>query len=150
MSHPSSRPSIGAVHLRRALLLFALVLGLTALAASIAPSSRKSVPAVTTPAAGPATRPVVDAALLFPVPVRRARGAPSRRVAPGAHVTVTVVAREPGQAEIPRLGLTEPVTPNAPAEFDLVAGDAGRYDVIFMPTDGRAARVGTLVSRSRR
>lgn len=137
------------MHLRRALLLFALVLGLTALAASIAPSPRKSAPAVTTPAAGSATRPVHDASLVFPVPVRRGRGAPSRRVAPGSHVTVTVAAREPGQVEIPRLGLTEPVTPTDPAEFDLVADDAGRYDVIFMPTDGRAARVGTLVSRAR-
>jgi hypothetical protein len=138
------------VHLRRALLLFALVLGLTALAASIAPAPKQPAPAGTTPAAAPAARPVEDASLYFRAPVRRRGGAPSRRVAPDAHVTVVVAAREPGQAEIPRLGLTEALTPSTPAEFDLVASDAGRYDVIFMPTDGRPAHVGTLVSGARR
>jgi len=134
------------VHLRRALLLFALVMGLTALAASIAPAPRRDDPP---PAPAPSTppAPVEEASIAFRAPASKDRPA-RRRVEAGAHVTVAVAARRPGQAEIPRLGLTASVTAHAPARFDLVAPDAGRYGVVFTPTAGPRERVGMLVTRS--
>jgi hypothetical protein len=82
----------------------------------------------------------------FHAPVTKRRP-PARRVAPGLHVTVAVAASEPGQAEIPRLGLTATVTQSAPGRFDLIVPDSGRSGVVFTPTTGRRTRVGTLVSR---
>src|SRR4051795_9875712 len=63
-SHP---PTIVGVHLRRALLLFALVLGLTALAAAVSPSREKDEPPVPPPAAvaGSPPGPVVPRTVAF-------------------------------------------------------------------------------------
>jgi hypothetical protein len=133
------------VHLRRALLLFALVLGLTALAASIAPAPHRDE-APLPPAPAPSRAAAADASITFRAPTAKRRP-PRRRVALGSHLTVAVAATRPGQADIPRLGLTASVTASAPAQFDLLVPDAGRYDVLFTPTDGAPARVGTLVSR---
>jgi hypothetical protein len=123
-------------------------MGLTALAASIAPAPRRDSP--TPPPASPAPPSAVEeASLTFRAPA--AKGARARRhVEPGTHVLVVVAARRPGQADIPRLGLTGTVTAHAPALFDLVAPDEGRYRVVFTPTAGSPARVGTLVSRAAR
>jgi hypothetical protein len=125
--------------------LFALVLGVTALVISIAPAPRGEDPPVT-PTPAPSRTAVEDASLTFRAPAAK-RGPPRRRVAPGTHLTVSVAATRPGQAEIPRLGLTTAVTVHAPARFDLLAPDGGRYDVLFTPAAGEPARVGTLVSR---
>jgi hypothetical protein len=73
-----------------------------------------------------------------------------RRVSPGSQLVVLVDARVPGEVAIPRLGRTASVTATAPARFDLLAPDPGRYDVLFTPTSGEPARTGTLVSRVRR
>jgi hypothetical protein len=136
------------VHLRRALLLFALVLGLTALAASIAPAPRRDEDTVR-PAPTPAGPAPAQVSISFHAAVAK-RAPPARRVDPGAHLTVAVAAARPGQAEIPRLGLTATVTRSAPAQFDLLAPDDGRSDVLFRPTTGQPRRVGTLVSRRAR
>ncbi|HEX8117693.1 MAG TPA: hypothetical protein VF521_10520, partial [Pyrinomonadaceae bacterium] len=77
------------MHLRRALLLFALVLGLTALAASIAPAPKRD-DAPTVPPTGGAGPAAEDEALTFRAPPRRKAGASVRRVVPGSHVTVAV------------------------------------------------------------
>jgi hypothetical protein len=133
------------VHVRRALLLFALVLGLTALATAIAPApKREDAPVPTTPT--PARPAAEDASFTFRAPTGNRRP-PVRRVTPGSHVTLAVAAADAGQVEIPRLGLNASVTANAPARFDLIAPGPGRYDVLFTPTVGDAGRVGTLVTR---
>ena len=133
------------MHLRRALLLFALVLGLTALATAIAPApKRDDEPATADPGSSATSAP--EASVTFRAPVAKRRP-PTRRVAPGSHLTVVVAARRPGQVEIPRLGLTATATASAPARFDLLAPDAGRSAVVFTPTAGRRAAVGMLVSR---
>ncbi|MEA2428157.1 MAG: hypothetical protein QOF37_1785 [Thermoleophilaceae bacterium] len=136
------------MHLRRALILFALVLGLTALAASIAPAPRTPPEQAVAP---PPPLPAVPAAgtltVAFGAPAPR-RGPPSRKVVPGSHVVVEVVAASPGDVRIPKLGRIDSVTPSAPASFDLLAPPPGRYDVLFEPplALGPAVRVGTLVS----
>jgi hypothetical protein len=68
----------------------------------------------------------------------------------GTHLTLTVAVAEPGDVAIPRLGRTASATPDAPAVFDLLAPDPGRYDVLFSPAAGEPSRVGTIVSRARR
>jgi hypothetical protein len=134
------------VHLRRALLLFALVLGLTALAASIAPPPKEEKattptrpPAATTPGAGR------QASLSFRAPVE-GKAPPVRRAAPGAHLTVAVSSAAPGQAAIPLLGRTASVSADTPARFDLVAPEPGRYAVVFTSTAGEPSHVGTIVT----
>jgi len=133
------------MHLRRALLLFALVLGLTGLAASIAPPPEQGkdehveAPPAPSPQAAREQRTLTYRAPVRDKPVER-------RERPDARILVEVRARRPGQASIPALGRVENVTDLAPARFELLAPAPGRYDVLFEPTDGAPERVGTLVS----
>ena len=133
------------MHLRRALLLFALVLGLTGLAASIAPPpERKQERVAPPPAPSPqAAREQRTLKLSAPPEGRRP---PELRVRPDARILVEVAAREPGQASLPALGRVENATELVPARFELLAPPPGRYDVLYAPTGGAPARVGTLVS----
>lgn len=133
------------MHLRRALLLFALVLGLTALAASIAPAPRSQDATAPTQPPAPAAAPEGTLSLTFRAPPGHG-GAPARRVSPGAHVVVEVAATEAGQATIPALGRADSVTPDSPGRFDLIEPASGRYDVMFAPALGSPVRVGTLVT----
>ena len=123
--------------------MFALVLGLTALAASIAPPPSKDDSPATPP---PNTRPVAPATeiTLHAPPTVPARG---YRVGRDDHVVVSVVAAEGGQVEIPKLGQVMSVGEDATAEFDLLDLAVGRYDVLFEPALGAPVRIGTLVSR---
>jgi hypothetical protein len=112
------------VHFRRAILLFALVLGLAA----------------------PAGVSQTDAAtrqLAFGAGGRRVR-----RAREGQHVVVSVASEAGGLATIPRLGRTGTVGPAAPARFDLLAPAPGRYDVMLeLSGASEPKRVGTLVTR---
>ena len=139
------------MHLRRALLLFALVLGLTALAASIAPPPRgekeKPAPAPAPPAPSPSTDGGAEAKTLpFRAPPAKGGELPERKVAPEAHVVIEVRSREVGQATIPKLGRLANTTETVPARFNLLAPPPGRYDVLFEPSGGEPSRVGTLVT----
>jgi hypothetical protein len=138
------------VHLRRALLLFAIVLGLTAIASSVAPPPREATrnggPPATTETPPPQPRPpapMQTLAFRYPPPARARAATVERR----AHLVVTVRPSTPGQATIPRLGLTGSAEPDTPASFDVLLDDPGRYDVIFHPSAGAPSRVGTVVVR---
>jgi hypothetical protein len=131
------------VHLRRALLLFALILGLTALATSIAPPPSKD----DSPAAPPPDRPPVAPATEITLHAPPAAAARGYRVGRQAHIVVTVVAAEGGQVEIPKLGQVMSVGQDSTAEFDLLDLEPGRYDVLFEPALGAPVRIGTLLSR---
>lgn len=132
------------MHVRRALLLFALVLGLTALATAIAPAPPPpDEPTVATPPTRPPVEPETTFAFQAPPP---RRGGVEQRVAPDAHVVVEVVSAEGGQATIPKLGRLETVSDGAPARFDLLDLAVGRYDVLFEPALGEPVRIGTIVS----
>jgi hypothetical protein len=133
------------MHLRRALLLFALVLGLTGLAASIAPPPDTDKEAVEPPAAPSPEAAEEQVKLSFKAPA--AEGKPLvRRARPDTRILIEVASRRPGQASIPALGRIDSATELVPARFELLAPPPGRYDVLFEPTDGTPARVGTLVS----
>ena len=127
------------MHLRRALLLFAIVLGMAALVASLsgpieqgrdsttAREPTKPGPAVAEP--GPAAEPATS--LSFDGPENE-----SKRLAAGRAATVEVSVAEPGEVSIPGLGLTEPADPDTPASFDVLATSEGSYEVVFMPASG--------------
>jgi hypothetical protein len=125
------------------MLLFALVLGLTALATAIAPPPPAPDDDVTTP---PPPRPAAAPATTISLPAPPKGSPPRREVAPDAHVVVQVLASEGGQVAIPKLGRIVSVAGGVPAQFDLLGLGQGHYDVLFEPALGTPLRVGTLVS----
>jgi hypothetical protein len=143
------------MHLRRALLLFAIVLGVAALVTAISeprdrdarrPASR--TPDVESPIARaqPAPQPV----LTVRFDARRRRQV--RRVAAGRAVTLMVSVPAIGEVDVPVLGLTGPAEPATPARFDLLADRPGLYAVRFTPAraPSRSQRIGTLAVAARR
>jgi hypothetical protein len=129
------------VHLRRAILLFALVLGLTALAAAVSPSRDKGVPPTAAPAVLAPSKPLARTIVFPPRPV-------VRRARVGEHLVLALESADGGLMTIPRLGRTASVSPDTPARFNLLAPAAGRYDVLFAASPLDEPRLaGTLVTR---
>jgi hypothetical protein len=142
------------VHLRRALLLFAIVLGLAAIAASVSRQPEESgeraerppppPPTETeeTPSVSPGTTPARSTdELTFNAERER-----SRSLDGGQPATVFVEVDQPGLVEIPDLGLSAPAEPLTPARFDVLVSDPGTYRIIFTPAAGDAAKpAGVLV-----
>jgi hypothetical protein len=127
---------MGRVHIRRAMLLFAIVLGVAALVASLSPPLDERQ-ADTTPSEPPSSAPSTATATPAPEPSRAlefdAAEDESLRVPTGQSATVLVAVDEPGQVNIPDMGLTQPANPNTPARFDILAPSPGRYDLLFSP-----------------
>jgi hypothetical protein len=124
------------VQIRRVLLLFALVLGLSALVAALAPppETDEDEPAKTT-----ATRVAPP-----PVPGRTVTLPGTRRVPVGARFTLEVPVREPGDVAIDTLGLRQSADPLAPARFELLADRPGPHEVDFVPLRGERRVLGRL------
>jgi hypothetical protein len=134
-----SGPSIRYVHLRRALLLFAIVLGLAAIAASLSrppeesgeraeraappPTEREETPTVS-PGTVTTSGPAVE--LVFAADREQVR-----RLDVGQPATVLVEVDEPGLVEIPQLGLSAPAEPLTPARFDVRITDPERVMIVF-------------------
>ena len=137
------------MQLRRILLLFALVLGLSALVAALAPPP-DDAPERDEPALEAAPRPgAPPRAVRLAVP-GSADGAPSRRVAPGARVSLEVAVASAGEVEIDELGLRQAADSRTPARFEFIAPATGQADVVFHPVRGRARLGGRLAFTSRR
>ena len=135
------------VHLRRALLLFALVLGLTAVATAVSPSRKDDSAPVTTPSTPTPAAPVLPREVTFEA---RESGEPKVRLArAGERLAIKVASTEGGIVTIPDLGRTDSVSANAPARFDVLAPPAGRYHVLLEVggAQNEPRRVGTLVTR---
>ena len=138
------------MHLRRALLLFAIVLGLAAVAASVSrPRDVNDSPgtaqetvteAEQPPAASPGTPAAVELTLLAADPE-------PQRIRAGQAATLVVEVEEPGQVAIPDLGMAATAEPLTPARFDVLTRETGRHPIEFEPAGADAAqvRVGTLV-----
>jgi hypothetical protein len=135
------------VQIRRVLLLFALVLGLSALVASIAPPPEEDeeAPEREPTVATPAVRPPTDLSSPLRLPAR-ARGArpPVRRVRAGSSFSLDVAVREPGDVVLEGLGLRQTADPRSPAHFELLASPSGRHAVDFAPVLGDRRLVGWL------
>jgi hypothetical protein len=137
-----------SVHIRRALLLFAIVLGMAALAASLSrpPEERSTTqprkqPAPSTVTAKPL--PPANAPMLVSFD---AVADERRRLPLGRAATVEVSVDEPGLVELPGLGLSSNADLHTPARFDIFPGRAGNYELLFTPAEGDESRpAGTLV-----
>jgi hypothetical protein len=145
------------VHLRRALLLFAIVLGTAALVASLSrpieqrpdrtTSTTPSEPGPPTATPGPDTGETAE--LPKTVTFRAARDETMKLTA-GVAATVEVEVSEPGTVEIPELGLSAAAEPVTPARFDVLATRPGRYSVVFTAARGEKSEpAGSLVVTSR-
>jgi hypothetical protein len=141
------------VHLRRALFLFAIVLGMAALAASLSRPAEDRSPQEPPPpsrsGSGPATvAPVPSPELREPVSLD-ATARESRRIRVGEAATLEVSVDEPGSVEIPGLGLSTTADPLTAARFEVLPSRPGEYEIVFTPSDDRTPRpAGELVVAS--
>jgi len=144
------------MEIRRAILLFAIVLGLAAVVTSFtrpadeegdrggrgaetedrrgsdgegSAANPRSPSATTRPASAPAE-------LRFPAGAR----AVTRSLDSGRAATLTVEALAPGQVAIEELGLNAAAQPGTPARFDVLAAEPGRYAIAFTPANGGDGR----------
>jgi hypothetical protein len=149
------------VHVRRALLLFAIVLGLAALAASLSrprddepdrpPEQAGTTTQESTPQAAPReeeTTEVADSSVTIEID---ATDDATRRLEAGRSANVEVAVPEPGQVSIPELGLTAAADPLTPGRFDVLVTAAGRFPIEFIPAGSdEASPAGTLVVTPRK
>lgn len=135
------------------MLLFAIVLGLAAVSASLVrpPTAGRQGGAPEEPATergrAPTARPGTGRPRRGSQEVRLDAGerARSQRLASGRPAVVTVAVERPGQVEIPELGLTAAAGPHTPARFDVLPDEPGRHEVTFAPAGGGSPRlVGAL------
>jgi hypothetical protein len=143
------------VHLRRALLLFAIVLGLAAIAASVSRPPEESSERTERPSAPP-TGADEEAPTVSPGAAAPSGGTleltfdagreQTRRLDSGQPATVLVEVDEPGLVEVPELGLSAPADPLTPARFELLVSDPGRVELAFTPAAADASEAaGTLL-----
>ncbi len=146
------------MHIRRALLLFAIVLGLAAIAATVSRSpddsgdgdaaARRCRPSTEEPPS-----PSVSAGDAAPVSgvrelVFEADRDQTRQLDAGQPATVLVEVEEPGMVEIADLGLSAPAQPLTPARFEILTSNPDRIDITFTAAeDDFPGPAGTLVVR---
>jgi len=145
------------MHLRRALLLFAIVLALAAVAASISRPGDDAdrgadpprIPPTTESQRAPTLTPGAEAPSEPAVRVVFAAGRDqTHRIHEAQAATILVEADEPGHVDIPGLGVTAPAEPLTPARFDVLASASGRYEIVFNPAgEDLATPAGTLIVR---
>ncbi|MEX2196446.1 MAG: hypothetical protein WD844_14270 [Thermoleophilaceae bacterium] len=138
------------MHLRRVLLLFAIVLGFSAVAASLAPPSDDDSGETTTAEEAPAPAPPAGdppPAAGTPEELRFVTGSeePERHtIEAGERAVVTVAVEDAGQVAIQGLGLIQAAEPGTPARFDVLPSRPGRYEVTFRPVEGEPERIGII------
>ena len=139
------------MHIRRALLLFAIVLGMAALVASLSrpAEERTATERSQEPARSRARSRARRRRRRTPRPARflSTRARPTRRrLEQGRAATVEIAVDESGSVEVPDLGLITNADEHTPARFELFPTRAGDYAILFTPTDGDRSRpAGTLV-----
>jgi hypothetical protein len=139
------------VHLRRALLLFAIVLGLAAIVTSLSSPRRNGdgspqPPPQSSPQPAPRVTPGPPPAPFERIAFTAGGRHERRKLRVGTHALVTVAVDRPGQVELEGFGLTQAADPDTPASFDVLRDSPLRARVVFMPADAdRALPVGTLV-----
>jgi hypothetical protein len=128
---------------RRLLVLLAVMVVLTALAAGMAP--RRPLAPTDAPEASPAATTTASRTLERTLDA----DAPAKRVVArsGETLVLTVKASEIDSVGIEGLSGMEPVEPDSPAHFELLADEPGSYPVELVDA-GR--QVGTILVRPRR
>jgi hypothetical protein len=149
---------MGRMHLRRAVLLFAIVLGLAAVAASLSRerdgedgrSARSEAPVGRAPKRAPTASPGRAGAVERPLRFDASRASRTLALEQGRAGVVEVRVPAPGQVDIEGLGLTASAEPLTPARFDVLAREPGRHPVRFTPAGGEdGGGAGVLVIRPR-
>jgi hypothetical protein len=143
------------VHLRRALLLFAIVLGLAAIAASVSrprnATDRSDQFRAAPPSTGVNQTPTVSSPPDSSLPAAEltfvAADPHPQRIQTGQAATVLVEVEEAGQVEIADLGMSAVAEPLTPGRFEVLTRATGRHPITFTPAGGAGdrRRVGTLV-----
>jgi hypothetical protein len=143
------------LELRRALLLFAIVLGVAALVTSVSsPPERDRPEEREAPAERPRAAPRSPSARSEgPVAVRfGTKGRPRQTlIATGRPAIVTVTVEKPGEVRLDGLGLSSPAEPLTPARFDVLPSGPGHHPVKFAPAGTREEKtIGILRVESSR
>src|SRR5215207_1231469 len=126
---------------RRLLILLAVLLGLTALAAGVAPRNvERGTPAPTVPSA-----PGAEAGRPLERTLRTSSEGERIDVSVGQTVVITVVADELETVYLEEYG-NEPVEPESPARFEILADAPGTYAIELL---GSGREIGTLVVSDR-
>ena len=138
------------MHVRRALLLFAIVLGLAALAAAVSqPQQEAQEPqrrAPPAPTAVPGASGPEAAEIAFPAEGRLR----TKELELGRPATVIVQVSEPGEVSVEGLGLVAAAEPLTPARFEVLGREPVEHRIRFTPAgSSEAATVGTLAIVSR-
>jgi hypothetical protein len=137
-----------AVHIRRALLLFAIVLGMAALVASLSrpPEERSRTEPRQKPSPGPTMAEPAPADGAAKLVSFDAVASETHRLQAGRAATLEVSVDEPGSVEVAAFGLTASADEHTPARFEVFPTHAGRYKIHFTPAHGDESRpAGTLV-----
>jgi hypothetical protein len=136
------------VHLRRALLLFAIVLGTAALVASLSrPVADRNEPDRPAKPGPPTAAPTPSARPEMPVTFDASKE-DTRRVRAGEAATLEVAVAEAGNVEIPDLGLSAPAAPLTPARFEVLPAEPGDYEIVFTASGDESEPAGRLVVTS--
>jgi hypothetical protein len=130
---------------RRILVLVVVLMGLTALAASLTPPPQS----LRRGGQPPSTAATPEAAQPAPTPAARsvtarlsADGRPRRiHARTGDTVTLDISAGAPDTVVIDDLAVSEPVDPDSPAHVELYADTAGRFPIVLL---GSGRRIGAL------
>jgi hypothetical protein len=130
---------------RRLVILVAVLMGLTALAASLTPppQSLRRGAQPPRPAATPKATELAPAPAARTVTARLSADRRPRRISAhtGDTVTLDITAGAPDTVVIDDLSVSEPVDPASPAHVELYADTAGRFPILLLDS-GR--RIGTL------
>jgi hypothetical protein len=134
------------MHLRRAVLLFGIVVGLAAVVAVLAPKPQDSQllqrPPAPPPSPPPAAAPSLDVTVSF------AHVPPTLSIPPGAHLVLTADVPSPGDVSF--LGSVQAAEPGTPAVFDVLVPASGSFALAFDPSGAGAARHATVSVREGR
>ncbi len=137
------------MEIRRAILLFAIVLGLAALVTSFTrPATEReeqrerteAAPPPRAPSPTPAASPGPAAA--GPKLLRFQAGAKpqTRTLEAGRAASVLVSVLAPGRVELGDFGLDATADPSTPARFEVFPTEPGRYAIDFVPANGVGGR----------
>lgn len=140
------------MELRRALLLFAIVLGVAAVVTSLSSSSKnegRSGPATPPPAI---TADAPQGSGSAPAVRFNADRAPATKaLRAGRAGTVTVSSEQPGEVRIDSLGLSAAVEPSSPAAFNVYETEPGRHGITLEAAGGVQERsLGVLAIQAAR
>jgi hypothetical protein len=127
---------------RRTIVAVAIVMGLMALAASLAPPPERTRPGPAPgPSPAPSAAPSVTAGDEVARTIRLGAARPEIRVQVGDTLGLTVAGDAVDTVVIPDLDVMEPIDPASPADIELYADTPGRYPISLLES-GRP--VGTL------